>query len=308
MQKMSKASTPTQQVEQMAVPHVLLIFSILIAIFGTAANSLSLSYFITTIRSNCGTKNSDGPTTKLFAALNILDLLVSVFLTVMFLLSLFSEDVVLQEVVYTVFIISAFLTGFLTCLLAVVRATHLILPLHVVNWRAVNASSAVYFTILVVVRSVHLITFHTTGNVFAIDVIFSSLIATVFLTVVVSNVISVIKLYFSQFSHTETKDVKKRATITVTIISVIYLICNIGFVVLIGVGALSRETLSLVSNELFYAAYFILPALNSACNPVVYFIRKEEMREYVKTLFGRVGGCFCKKRTDNSTVVELHTQ
>ena len=68
------------------------------------------------------------------------------------------------------------------------------------------------------------------------------IISASFLIVFLSNAISVAKLYLSQLSHTETRDIKRKATITVLIISVIYCVCNIGSLV---VFSSETETFSL---------------------------------------------------------------
>ena len=214
------------------------------------------------------------------------------------------DFVVVSEIMFTVCLVSVFMTGFLTCLLSVVRSIQLVSPLQVINWRLVNLSVAVYSILFVLLRVVHLLSFHMTGNPFVIEVVWFLMIAGVFLTVVSSNVISLLKLYFSQSTHTETQDIKRKATITIAIISVICVVCNIGFVAITGISIFSP---TVVPEELFYVLIFILRPLNSACNPVVYLIRKEEMRVYVKTLCGRVGGSFRREERDNSTVLELQT-
>ena len=51
--------------------------------------------------------------------------------------------------------------------------------------------------------------------------------------------------------------------------------------------------------EVIYILYYILLPLNSACNPVIYLIRKEDMRSYVRTLWARVAECLCGRRREN---------
>ena len=97
----------------------MVVFSVLIAVFGTAANSLSLSYFIGVLKSNRGTKNNGTSTMKLFGALNIFDLLVSLTSAFEFILW-FYPYVASFEVFCTITMISMVMTEFVTCLLTVV--------------------------------------------------------------------------------------------------------------------------------------------------------------------------------------------
>ena len=56
--------------------------------------------------------------------------------------------------------------------------------------------------------------------------------------------------------------------------------------------------------ELVDISYYILLPLNSACNPVVYLMRKEEMRSHVRTLWGRLAGYMCRKEEQDITGVD----
>ena len=271
----------------------MLVFTILIAIFGTSANSLSLSYFINVIRFRRGTNNNHS-STKLFAALNFFDLLVSLTSAAEFILWYYPY-IALEEVFISICMISMVMTGFLTCLLAVVRMIQLFFPLYIINWRAVNVSILLYSLMIAVLRALFLQKYFISDESHSakvVRIVQFLILAGVYLIVVSVNVISLAKLYFSQSSHTETRDMKRRATITVMIISVIFCICNIGSVVVYGAQALwSYYDLPL---KLIDISYYILLPLNSACNPVVYFIRKKDMRTYVQTLWSRFAGCVCR--------------
>ena len=118
------------------------------------------------------------------------------------------------------------------------------------------------------------------------------ILAGVFLIVVLVNVISLVQLYFSQSSYTESRGIKRKATVTVMIISVIFYVCNIGSVIMYGATAMWNYFL--MPLKLIEVSYYILLPLNSACNPVVYFIRKKDMRTYVQTLWSRFAGCVCR--------------
>ena len=280
----------------------IIVFSVVIAVFGTAANTLSLSYFRSVIRSGDRTRYSDTSTTELFIALNIYDLLVSISAAFYNPVLIIYDSYVMHVIAYVVCLISMLMTGFITCLLAVVRAIHLVSPLHVINWRTINISLAVYSTTVVLLTGFYLqqsLSLHlavTFGMKFVVHIFFQ-ILAGVFLTVVFTNVISFVKLYFSQ----SVLAIKRKATITVVIISVIYCVCNLGFIVIFGSYLFSLQTYKLIPHEIEHISIFILLPLNSACNPLVYLMRKEDMRTHVKKLCGKVVLCFCRKNRETST-------
>ena len=275
---------------------VMAIFSVIIAVFGIVFNSLSLSYFISKIRFGAHRRNNDASTTKLFAALVVFDLSVSVALSLFFIVSWridhyyqyqLSELLSVIDIVCTT---SVQMTGFLTCLLAVVRAIHLIFPFYVINFTAVNISIAVHSLILVI-WNIHI--YHVYRNYVRPNddeyligrIVDFFYVLVMFLTVVLSNLFSLLKLYCSQSSHEETRENKRKATTTVAIISAIYCVCNIGFVINFGKLAIFNKNLDVFIVNI---SYFILLPLNSASNPLVYLIRKKDMRQYVKKLSGRL--------------------
>ena len=295
--------------------NIIVVFSVLIAIFGTVANSLSLSYFFSLIKSKDTTRNSDSSSTKLFAALNISDLLVSVSSAFEFLLIMFVYNVAPSEVFRTTLcMISVLMTGFLTCLLAVVRVIHLVSPLCIIDWRAINVCITVYSVTVVALRiSLRVFksqksSYDATSAIEAINGIEFFVIASMFLIVVLVNVITLVYLHSSQLSHSETRDVKRKATITVAIISAIYCLCNVGSVVIFG-AMLSKNYNNVIPDRLVHVSYYILLPLNSACNPVVYLMRKEEMRSHVRTLWRRTAdkltGLFLSKARDDNLGLEL---
>ena len=282
---------------------LILVFSILIAVFGIFANSISLSYFIKKVRSD-----SDPSTARLFAALNICDLLVSVSSAIEWVLlqylhiSLLS---IVSDVNSAVNMISLLMTGFLTCLLAVVRAVQLVFPFHFINWRAINLSIAVYSFIPVVMEVLFLT--HRQSNLISYKIRFL-ITASVFVIVVLGNATSLLKLYLSQSSQKETREAKKRATVTVAIVSVIYCVCNVGFILITGTNARLYPRVSMPPQIYVQAVDtmdFILLPLNSACNPVIYLIRNQNMRVHVKRLWRRASRCECRDGRRNNVSMDL---
>jgi hypothetical protein len=96
--------------------HALMSVSLLIALLGTVTNTLSLSYFVTKLRP-AGERNNDVPTTKIFLALNLFDLLVSLSTSAVFIAEFLDRSNLIYDSFFLIFRITVHMTGFLTCLL-----------------------------------------------------------------------------------------------------------------------------------------------------------------------------------------------
>ena len=285
--------------------------SILIAVLGTITNSLSLSFFIGLLSSRSSPgheRNNYGrSTTKLFAALNLLDLMVCVSSTFVVLnFVIFKDEGLLMHALATVLRTLLFGTAFLTSLLAVLRAINLTFRLYVIKWKIVIFSTVIYLVILIVSLSVYLILFIIYPEIFhsqLCKMIFSNfevfILVSTFLVIVLANAISLESIYFSDLQTTRWK---RKATITVAILSAFYCICNIGYVVILCVVTYYHKSLEApVSQELIIIFYFIFLSLNSACNPVIYLTRRADMRSYVATLWEKLtGGLLCGNESGES--------
>ena len=212
------------------------------------------------------------------------------------------------KVARTASLVSVCMTSFITCLLAAVRTIHLVFPLYVIKWMAIKISIAIYTLTILVLEGFTLQQSISGNERFAVDVIFNIefiILVSVFSTVVLVNIVSLVKLYLAKASNRDTW--RRKATITVLIISVIYCVCNIGSLVVFGseTETFSVWSYSSIPSELNHIAYFILLPLNSACNPVVYIIRKKDMRSHFKSLWKRLGGWLCRRERDNYQGVKV---
>ena len=274
---------------------VIFFFSISIAVVGTIGNVLSLSYFITKIKSRSRAENTGNYTAKLFVALNVFDLFVSVVALSMFMVKLIEYESSNSKPgefrsINTIYQIWVFATGFLTCILSVKRAINLVFPLHTINWKLVKVSVVVYCVIMTVLQLMFLIVinFKDVAKFISVSTLYQItfwILASLFVIVVLANTLCVGKIYLS---HSQTVSWKRKATITVAIISAIYCICNIGFLVNIGIYLYSKAIYQSFPTTALNVFTFIFVPLNSACNPVVYLIRRADMRTYVKTLWDRL--------------------
>ena len=104
-----------------------------------------------------------------------------------------------------------------------------------------------------------------------------------FVAVVLCNIVCIIKLV-----HSKVASWKREATITMGILSAVYCVFNIGFLVFYGFYAFhecgARETVCFSETFEAISMYVLLP-MNSASNPVVYFLRNREMRRYLKNVW-----------------------
>ena len=292
------------------------IAAVIVAILGSITNSLSISFFITKIKSNSQTRNTE-ENTKLFLGLNVFDLLVCVS-SALRLMSLFIYNETVFQIFFAIRRVSICGTGFFTCLLAVVRAIHLVRPLWAIKWTVIKISAVIFVFLVILIQLVYFKSItgdsgytdfivsdkddtlsqyiYTDPNmetfftiIFNIEFIIQ---ATLFLLVVAANTTIAIKLLTSQAPRVKWK---RRATVTVAIISAIYCVCNLGYLVLFLLPLYSRtlyDTIPGILSEIF--SHVLLP-LNSASNPAVYLIRKADMRAHLRNLFERF--CLCQEPT-----------
>ena len=267
---------------------VIAVLSGVIGIFGTVANTFSSSYFNKITKPNSGTRNSDETTNRLFNSLTFIDLCFCVITAISVVIVVafeFFDSPYLFFILNRLCLTCVLFTAFFTCFLSVARA------IHNVKYTAVNISLAVYVVIILILQF--------TGMTVTLFLI----LFCVFLTVILSNVISICKLCFSQSSLAETRE----ATITVAILSAIFSVCTTGSVIIWGLSAIFPQTYHSIPIELIPISHFILLPLKSACNPLFFLMRIKDMREHSKTLCDKFAGLVCWKNAnvENETDLEL---
>jgi hypothetical protein len=269
---------------------VTLFLSVLIAIEGTATNALSLSYFFIAVGWENMRRTNDY-TTILFSALNILDLSLSIS-ALLYFTSLQAYDVapLFLKACYIIFTLFLFTTSFLTCLLAVVRAIYLVFPFHIINWGLVKVSMLVYGIVCVALLSlrVSIPIDHMTVTLTIVYDLRFSIVAILFLVVLFSNALAMIKLFLVRSNRDVCSEENRKATVTVGIISVLYCVYNIGFIIMAGFSVFSPSSYENISIQIIDILVYIAIPLNSACNPVVYLCRNSDMRSYLKTVWKRL--------------------
>ena len=285
--------------ERDAYHKILTVVSIPIAVLGIVSNLLSLSYFITERTGfNTTPQQRSNLTSRLFMTLNVFDLLVCVSMPLLEVTRYHESWIIgnfLHDIFFTVYHCSMYLTGFITCIIAVTRAVDLIWPFCNKNGRRTVTHTAILVYSVIILASV---TAHTltdnyiSGSDYDVLAYTSSLLLLViptatFAVVIIPNLLCMVQL-LNTGSHGVGSTNTRHATVTVGIISLVYCFCNVGF----------------ITNEIFEAIYsdevlpwptalkntfsIVMVPLNSACNPAVYFLRKAEMRLYLGDLWRRV--------------------
>ena len=273
--------------------HTLIILTLMQGVGGTISNALSLSYFLTKYRETLAS--------KLMILLNSIDLLVCLSSSVMgtgFVLSLAGfkiKELVLYPAYWFQFLVAA--TAFATCLLSVTRTISLVSPFYKIKKKTLVSATAIYGMMLIFSRFVLPII-----NPIAADIYLIVEMTLIILIVIISLIISVVKLQSGGNNPANSDPARRHATITILIISGFFCAVNIAYVLSIFMANIILKPKSLdeflnILMTLVFSTYVGIP-FNSTINPIIYFIRKQEIRDYAKsTLFGRCCyHCCCNGR------------
>ena len=273
----------------------------LIGATGVFTNSLSLSYFIG------GTEKS--LSSQLFVLLNMFDLLVctSDVLSVAF---LFCNGFGCGpynfpfRLSFALFDLSIESTAFATCLLGVVRVISVRFPFHHINKRTVAVIAATFLGQEIFRASARFYFFYKDVPKLGFYIEFDNAVMIVLLTLfVLINSISSILLAWELLTKTDREDdstvnqesvtaSNRRATVTVLILSVFFLFFNtiFGLCLYLEIFIENSEEVNLndpVRLLSLFTLWLAIP-LNSALNPLIYFLRRRRMRQHVQELPGRI--------------------
>ena len=191
-------------------------------------------------------------------------------------------------------------TAFTTCVLSLTRTIGLYNPFYRPSKKGITIAHIVFFVYILIRESVRakfyyeyrmgatkegtLATVLTASNYF--KTIFLGLVVAV---VAVSTVMTVMALLCSKDQvqsadgNTTAADANKRATVTVVMICVLFCILNTFLVVVFGLGLANIDTSTIIDT---YSKWIGVP-INSAINPMIYFARKNTMRNYAVELWLR---------------------
>ena len=190
-------------------------------------------------------------------------------------------------------------TAFATCLLSVTRAISLSFPFYSLNKTAVLYTTILYFVCLFGKETtfVTLKILNPDSEIADNTHLISLCSLILFVTIsIISNIVTGYKLLSSSEANIETGANTKRAGVTVFILSSLFIFFNLLYIIAAVIYNTNYETIEQLDPSdpktfmMESVLQFAIP-LNSACNPIIYFIRKATMRAYVRRLFSSSGKC-----------------
>ena len=259
---------------------------IVLGFLGTVANVASLVYFIKKGKKSIGD--------KLLMLLNSMDLLICFMAAILSFMMLFDLSIFFVMIVYLLVLDG---TSYVTCLLSVTRAIGISNPFYKIRGKLlVIVGILVYIAMELSTHVIPILIVALTGRGDFIqnEVIRAKIVMTsiIILVVLCSTVVSVYKLTRKDISEgTEgTTGNNKKATWTVVILSTLFVVFNVIVIALsiINISEYEKETKSTIATNLQYLGVLLLAPLNSTINPIIYFIRRSDMREFFAQSFGKM--------------------
>ena len=243
--------------------------------FGLASTVCNILYFRS---EKYQLHTAETSTRHLYKMLNFFDLVVCAA-TVFFLLHgellLFPEEFKIPSGYWLFHLVlrsSVHVTGFITCMLVITRFINTVWTAYLLDCFAMTIAAVLYSFVAVSLEVGPYI--FGTGYDVAFILQFA-LLTSIFLVVIVFNVVILTKLNTVQSEEHDTAQ-RRHTTHTVMVLSCIYCLCNLGNLVVL-VDNIAGDSFTVPVVLSLISTYIVLP-LKSACNPMVYVVRPEEMR------------------------------
>ena len=262
-----------------------------VSLLGTFSNLMSLSYFFTHRSKKLGE--------KLIVLLNVLDFLVCLSIAWFYLFDLYIHNAPLVTTfLNTSYVVFVECTGFTTALLTVVRTIVTYRPFYNPNNNIIVILFAMFTTCVTFKGGLAIYFKHKSDNdlLLKFALVYNSILAGLttidLLVVFIANLLTVCELLKPDRYPKQARDPcstkrSRHATVTIFILSLLFGVLNLLYVVMLYNCVLGRETGSVFFRNLLASS--AVP-LNSALNPFVYFFRKTEMRRFFCRVFCRRGG------------------
>ena len=256
-----------------------------LCIVGTLANTISLIYFV----QKKNKTNGD----KLLMLLNSVDLLLCACAavdTICLSLYLQSEDDARYAYAFTAFLIPYILlvdgTAYVTCILSVTRAIGIALPFYQIQGKLLVIVGIIVFLVTELIQVIVLLKSGILGS--SVRIAISLLVQLIVLCAMVVAVHKLTKKDIGGAGERLSQN-NKKATFTVVILSGLFLVFNSVFlglsINLFSHGNLNNDTQALI---LITIGLFIAVPLNSSINPIIYLVRKRDMREFFVHNFRKI--------------------
>ena len=194
-------------------------------------------------------------------------------------------------------------TAFITCTLTITRTISLWCPFYEIRKKSLVLAISGFFVYVFGKGSLYLFVYHTNHPAFdQIGQTYDSLglisVSVMLACVTAATISSIVRL-----SRTSSVDLgwyritenNRDATVTVVILSGLFLMFNLGFVVVLALQVSGCDPASGCLSRVVYEIGMQGIPVNSAINPLVYFFRNRKMLKYLKGAVRRVFGlrrCF----------------
>ena len=237
--------------------------------------------------------------------LNILDLgvcILTVITQILRVLRLSTDrltHVAIENVTESIYVIFTENTGFATLLLSVTRCLSVINPMSRIRGLRVAVSACifiVYTTSREIIFYLIWIFARTTYSSQVHATIIASEIGLLVIFVIVANLISVSTLLRSGNVAEQSREAGFQATLTIFILSALFCVFNATYCISFVIHVYSNKPIN-DNVALWFGAFYAVP-INSALNPIIYFWRKKEMKEYLMNLM-KATFTFCYKQPRN---------
>ncbi|KAL5252406.1 hypothetical protein ACHWQZ_G015243 [Mnemiopsis leidyi] len=257
---------------------IITISSGMVSSFGIAGAVCNMTYFRS---EKYQLHTAETSTRHLYKMLNMFDFAVCAS-TLFFLLHgtllLFPEEFKIPSgyyVFYTVMNVSVDIAGFLTCMLVVARFINTVWSSYLLDCFAMTIAVVIFGAVAAGTETGPYIFSTNYHTAFVLKFLLLSLI---FIVVMGLNLVTLTKLKSVQ-SEEHNVEERKQTTHTVMLLSILYCLFNFGNLVVL-VNNIVGDKFNLPERFRIISIYVILP-LKSACNPVLYFARNEEMRMWM---------------------------
>ena len=254
--------------------------SVVLGVTGTLANAASLTYFIN--------KEEKGIGDKLLMLLNSIDLLlcitattVTCFISTFFILENVGEPFIYVTILlFAIYILLMDGTAFVTCLLSVTRGIGIAFPFYQIKGKLLVKVGIVVFIMMELSGIIMSTGIGDLQGIFISRTVMGSLII---LVVVSATVVAVYKLTREDLQgaagRVDTNN--RKATWTVVILSTLFFVFNslllTATVVLFDYIAAAKSEFAI---SFAYFGFLLAIPFNSAVNPIVYLVRRSDMRQF----------------------------
>ena len=193
-----------------------------------------------------------------------------------------------REIIQLIYIFLNESTGFTTCMLSVIRCVSLYSPFYKVNKIGVAISTVVFmgFALTRDLTLLFILDRKVYERIFKEKIHLSIILGDIGLMIAVTsivNTISMVTLILGKDTiPAQSRTTSVKATVTVAILSVLFCFFNVFYMIgnVLGFNKSGERNYGIIG---YFGIFYAIPC-NSAINPLIYLIRKKEMKEYILSL------------------------